>query len=118
MERILLSILLGVAACASTCACRFLKSDRIATGVPEGYCRVIGQVNEPGLIQCRESKKTLCALISEAGGLTDFAYTKKILVIHAGVTNAFDYKIVSRGVAEDPFVKCGSTIIIQRIAGY
>src|SRR4051812_27572852 len=64
---------------------------------------VMGEVKKPGYFPCsgtapmRSSK-----LISEAGGLTDFARYRRLQVIHAGVTKIYNYRLIRQGRAEDP----------------
>src|SRR5690348_17139984 len=99
-------------------ACRSSHLSNFSTRVPQNYYRITGEVRNPGLQPCRSSDETLLGLISEAGGLTDYAYTKKILVINFGITNAFDLKLIRNETIEDPVVSCGSTVEVQRIAPF
>jgi protein involved in polysaccharide export with SLBB domain len=104
--------------CSLLTACRGPKSGDSDVTVPPGYYRVVGEVKKPGLIPCVGPEKTLVRLIAEAGGLTEFAYTKKILVVHSGVTNTFNYKQIRNASVEDPLVPSGSLIRIKRIAPF
>jgi len=95
------------------CGCRSsVRLDAVKNAVPDGYL-VVGEVQKPGPIPSHGSQKTLLALLTEAGGLRELAYTKKIQIIHSGVTNTVSYWPIKKGETEDPLVPLGSTVLVK-----
>ena len=81
--------------------------------VPSGYYRVVGAVKNPELVRCQGASETLMTVIAHAGGLTDFAYRKKVEVSYAGTTNFFNINKIRRQESEDPLVPCGATVHVK-----
>ena len=80
---------------------------------PNGYL-VLGEVYKPGSVASHGFQKTLLTIISDAGGLTEFAFAKKIQIIHSGVTNTVSYWLIKKGETEDPSVPLGSTVLVKK----
>jgi hypothetical protein len=78
-----------------------------------GNYLVLGEVKKPGAIACAEKARTLSELIDEAGGFSDFAYLKRVLVVHSGVTNNYNFRQIKAGTLEDPIVPCGATVRVK-----
>jgi protein involved in polysaccharide export with SLBB domain len=75
---------------------------------------VVGEVMKPRPVKSDGSLKSLVTLISEAGGFREYAYLKKIQVVHAGVTNTFDYRLIKQGKTSDPSVPLGATVVVRK----
>src|SRR4051812_43234300 len=62
---------------------------------------MVGKVKKPGMIPCSEiTTATLSGLINKAGGFTDYSLLKNIRVIHEGVTNKYNYRLIKEQKAE------------------
>ena len=100
--------------CLAVFGCRSsVRLEAIKNADPDGYL-VVGEVQKPDPIASHGSQKTLLTLLSDAGGLRELAYTKKIQIIHSGVTNTVSYWPIKNGKAEDPLVPRGSTVLVKR----
>ena len=102
--------------CSIMCSCGNVNHSSDVVDVPSNQYLVLGEVKKPGYVSCNSDKpKTLLELLSEAGDFTDYAITKDIMVIHSGVTNKYDFKLIKTGKSIDPAVTCGSKIVIRSI---
>jgi len=57
---------------------------------------------------------TLLQAISEAGGYTPFANSKKIKVIRNGVVSFYNGKDIAEGKRTDPIIKAGDVIVVLK----
>ena len=90
----------------------------IVTEVHSKKVYIVGEVIHPGTYPF-SSKLTALQALTTAGGLTQFANTKRIVILRkegsSGVTLPFDYKaVVRRGdIGADIDLKPGDTIIVR-----
>lgn len=80
---------------------------------PPGHYLVVGEVHRPGPIACTEKDRTLSELIDQAGGFSDLASLKRVLVFRSGVTNNYNFWRIKDGTLADPIVPCGATVRVK-----
>jgi hypothetical protein len=107
-----LFLFISIVIIGSSCVYRLStnKSD-----VPVGYYCIAAEVRKPGLISCNSTNKTLTTIINEAGGLTDYAYRKRIVVRYTTKTNEFDLNRIRSSFDENPLIPCCATVFVRRI---
>jgi polysaccharide export outer membrane protein len=76
---------------------------------------VTGEVNHPGAVAVQDDQLTVLQAIALAGGLKDFADTKKIRILRRsakdGQTDRFNYKDAIRGQAP-VYIHAGDTVVV------
>jgi len=81
------------------------------------HCYIQGEVRDAGRVRV-ERGMTLMRVIALAGGLTDWADRKKVVVLYPrGVVpreQSFNLKKIEKGVIEDPVIIGGEDIIVKK----
>jgi len=98
----------------------YLQSPQVTVFVRDAQSQRItinGEVNKPGVYPTA-GPTTLVQIIAIAGGLTDLADTRGVVVIRqeAGARQAakFDVSAIQAGDAADPLLRGGDTIVVDR----
>lgn len=100
----------------------FIHDVRLTVIVKEIHSQkvyVMGEVKKPGAIQLQASMTILQAL-AEAGGFTDYAKRKKIIILHAGrlekTAEVFNYEELERGQGRlgNVMLAPGDTVVVPR----
>jgi polysaccharide export outer membrane protein len=81
------------------------------------YCYIQGEVRESGRVRI-ERGMTLMRVIALAGGLTDWANRKNVVVLYPDGAipreRFFNLKQIEKGAAEDPVIVGGEDIIVKK----
>jgi polysaccharide export outer membrane protein len=81
------------------------------------YCYIQGEVRESGRVRI-ERGMTLMRVIALAGGLTDWANRKNVIVLYPRGSvpreRVFNLKAIERGKIEDPTIAGGEDIIVKK----
>jgi polysaccharide export outer membrane protein len=93
-----------------------LQHGDIVTVVRASYCYVRGEVRSPGRHPI-ERGMTLMKAITLAGGLTDWAKSKSVQVIHPDQEvggKTYNLEHIERGKIPDPLLTGGEVVIVKR----
>lgn len=96
----------------------YFKHPQVSVTVAEVHSKLVyvtGEVQRPGAYNLL-SPTTVVQLIARAGGVTDFAKTKKVYVLHAssGIRVPVNYKAVLQGrrVEDNILLATGDTVVV------
>ncbi|HEY0758394.1 MAG TPA: polysaccharide biosynthesis/export family protein [Acidisarcina sp.] len=96
----------------------YFKHPQVSVTVAEVHSKLVyvtGEVQRPGAYNLL-SPTTVVQLIARAGGVTDFAKTKKVYVLHAssGIRVPVNYKAVLQGrrVEDNIVLATGDTVVV------
>ncbi len=78
-----------------------------------GFLFISGEINTPGRVDFKGGM-TLTELIISSGDFTEFAKRSAVKIVRGKKTSYHDYEKILRGEEEDPILKPGDRVVVER----